>query len=310
MEKLTVVVSVFNEERNIGPFWNELYAVLCQLDVFTQVIFVNDGSSDQSQQNLLEIKNDQQLSHQTIQIIKLSKNFGHEAAMIAGIDYAEGDVVICMDADLQHPPKKIVDILQKHNEGYDIVMMKQKRQSKSLKSILSSYFYSILNKIADISFEKDSSDFFSISGNVATVLKENFRERNRFIRGYIQMVGFSKTSLSFIAEQRMHGESNYSIKKLFSLALIALFSFSIRPLYFSLVTALLFILFSASISIYSIYQFFFSETPPPGYTSIIVFASIAFAFLFANIFFLSIYIGKNNQEILNRPIYIVESYEK
>ena len=204
MEKLvSVVVSVYNEEKALRQFYEETAQVLKELSWSYELIFVNDGSADNSLAILKELaERDKQ-----VRVISFSRNFGHEAAMIAGLDHSRGDGIICMDADLQHPPQCIPQILEKFEEGYEVInMVRTKNDSAGwLKNITSSGFYWLINHISDVHFEPNASDFFAVSRHVAQVLKENYREKVRFLRGYVQNVGFKKTSIRIEAAATVSG---------------------------------------------------------------------------------------------------------
>ena len=194
--KLSVVVSVYNEEKALREFYKETNKILEQIKKSGwehELIFVNDGSADNSLSILEEIAHEDH----DVKLISFSRNFGHEAAMIAGIDYSTGDGIICMDADLQHPPECIPEIIEKFNDGYEVINMvrTQNKSAGLVKNITSSGFYWLINHISDVHFEPNASDFFAISRHVAQVLKDNYREKVRFLRGYVQNVGFKKTNI-------------------------------------------------------------------------------------------------------------------
>ncbi|MEM9917824.1 MAG: glycosyltransferase family 2 protein [Bacteroidota bacterium] len=307
--KISIVVSVYNEEQVLPLFWQELSACLQPLSSQFEVFFVNDGSADKSQQIINEIVASAAGSEIAVNSLEFSRNFGHEAAMIAGIDHASGDAIICLDADLQHPPSKIGEMIAKFEQGNDIIMMHReiREDQKGLKKYFSALFYRILNTTSEFSFEAAASDFFLISQTIAKLLQQHYREQNRFIRGLIQIVGFNKCTLHYKAQSRQAGDSSYSFRKLFSLAFVAFTSFSIRPLQISIFVALLFILFSTVVTIYSIWVYFFGETPPSGYTTLVVFISICFTILYSLLAILSIYIGYLFREIKQRPLYVIRN---
>ena len=231
LRKLSVVVSVYNEEKALREFYKETNKILEQIKKSGwehELIFVNDGSSDNSLSILEELAKEDH----DVKLISFSRNFGHEAAMIAGIDHSTGDGIICMDADLQHPPECIPQIIEKFSAGYEVInMVRTKNKSAGLvKNITSSGFYWLINHISDVHFEPNASDFFAISSHVAQVLKDNYREKVRFLRGYVQNVGFKKTNIEYEARARVAGESKYSIKKLFIFSINTILCFSNMPL--------------------------------------------------------------------------------
>ncbi len=312
-KKVSIVVSIYNEQDGLANFWKTLRGVLQALpDHNFEVLWVNDGSVDGSQHIVdkeILSKQDANISHCAMEF---SKNYGHEAAMIAGIDVATGNSIICLDADLQHPPSMIPEILAEQHQAYDIILMSRSARAdhSKMKQWMSRRFYKLLNHMSVFEFEENSSDFFCISARVADILRNNFRERNRFLRGYIQAIGFPKITLEYKADARKFGESNYSYRSLFQLTLNALFSFSNKPLRLSLVISVVFILFTILIGGVTLYTYFFGEKPPSGYTTIVLFQSVAFSILFLLVAILSVYFGKNLEETRQRPIYLIKNLKR
>ena len=209
MKKLSVVVSVYNEVQVIELFYQELSRVLRELDCASETIYVNDGSTDGSFEKLELLT----VLDKNVKLISFARNFGHEAAMIAGLDYSVGDCIICMDADLQHPVDLIFEIVKKFEEGYEVITMKrtQNKETGFLKTLISDGFYKVQNLISDEHFEENVSDFFAISKKTAYVLKTQYREKVRFLRGHIQNMDYRRTSISYEAGERAAGTSKYSI---------------------------------------------------------------------------------------------------
>ena len=223
-KKISVVVSVYNEELSLNQFYKTTVSVLDKCVWDYELIFVNDGSQDGS----IELLKGFAKENAKVKVVDFSRNFGHEAAMIAGIDHAQGDGVVCMDADLQHPPACIPDIIAKFEDGYEVISMIRTKNADAgiIKRITSGAFYKVLNLMSPVKFENNSSDFFAISKNVAGVLRKDYREKIRYLRGYVQSVGFRKTTLEFEAQKREAGESKYSIRKLLHFSINALCSLS------------------------------------------------------------------------------------
>ena len=298
---LSIIVSVYNEEDGLLTFIDVLDKETSAID--KEIIFVNDGSVDDSLEVLKKIK----VQYNNIRIINFSRNFGHEAAMLAGIDEAKGEYMVCLDADLQHPPKKIHEMLSKAQEGLDIVTAKRTSRDDGgfVKKILSKLFYKFLNKISPIEFEQNASDFFLISKRVQRILKKEYRERTRFLRGFIQSVGFKKGYVEYAAEKRFAGESNYNLFVLMKLSINAIVAFSKQPLYLGIYLGGIFGIFSILVSIYSIVMKVIGNTPP-GYTTLVVIISLLFSIQFLIIGIIGIYIGFLFEEQKKRPIYIVD----
>ena len=226
-KKISAVVSVYNEELSLRHFYQVTSEILEKCAWDYEIVFVNDGSQDKSMEILTEFAQ----ANEKVKVVNFARNFGHEAAMIAGIDHAGGDGIVCMDADLQHPPESIPAIIEKFEEGYEVIsMIRTKNEGAGvIKKITSAAFYRVLNMMSPVKFENNSSDFFAISKNVAEVLRQDYREKVRYLRGYVQSVGFKKTTLEFEARDREAGESKYSIRKLMHFSINALCSFSDLP---------------------------------------------------------------------------------
>lgn len=210
IEKVSLVVSVYNEEAVLVKFYKEALPYLKNTGKKYEILFVNDGSIDSSRQ----ILNDIAAGDKNVKVLHFSRNFGHEAAMIAGIDYADADALICMDADLQHPPSCIPMMIEKFDGGYDIISMIRtgNKSAGIIKNIASNGFYTVINILSDTKIEKSASDFFGISKRAAEILKKSYREKVRFLRGFVQNLGFNKTTLKYEAGIRAAGKSKYSIK--------------------------------------------------------------------------------------------------
>lgn len=303
MKKISIVVSVYNEELVIGDFYEETKNILDNIIWDYEIIFVNDGSSDNSLKKLLNLS----IKDNKVKLINFSRNFGHEAAMIAGIDYCSGDGVVCMDADLQHPPEYIPKIIDKFNEGFEIInLVRTKNKDAGLiKNITSKAFYKILNMISPVKFEANASDFFAITRNAADVLKNEYRERMRFLRGFVQIIGFNKTTIDYEAKDRKAGKSKYNIKKLMKFSVNALLSFSDLPLKLGIFSGAIVTMIGILLMIYTIYVKIVYNAPS-GYSTIIVVMCFMFSLLFLIVGIIGEYIAIIFAEIKNRPIYIVK----
>ncbi len=306
---ISIVISLYNEEDAVFGSWLGLKNELTKLKgLCFELIWVNDGSNDQTQQIIDEkvIKNTtHNIDHCTIEF---SKNFGHEAAMIAGIDHAKGKAIICMDADGQHPPSELPKMIASFLSGTDYVLMERTRREDNgfLKELCSALFYKTINKLSSVKFRHSASDFFLVSRQVAENLKSHYREQNRFIRGYIQSIGFCCEVFPFEAPGRVNGKSHYSYVQLMKLALGTIFAFSNKPLRISILFSVLFIVFTLLFGAYTLYMFVYGNSPPSGYTSIILLLTFSFSMLFLTITILSLYFEKAIQEMRHRPIYIIK----
>ena len=301
---ISVVVSVYNEEKALEDFFRETSRVLEETGWDWELIFVNDGSADASLFVLKRLA----AQDKRVKLVSFSRNFGHEAAMIAGMDFSSGEVVVCMDADLQHPPACIPEILKRREEGYEVISMvrTKNRTAGLIKNITSSGFYWLINHISDVHFEPNASDFFAVSRRVARVMRENYRERVRFLRGYVQNVGFKRTTIEYEAGVRVAGESKYSLKKLFAFSINTILCFSNMPLKLGIYTGIFSALLGVAVMVYTLFT---RQGAPSGYATIVVLLCFMFAMMFVLIGIIGEYIAILFTELKDRPIYIVEETE-
>lgn len=302
-KKISIIVSVYNEEEVLFEFYRETIKVLLLIDNPYEIIFVNDGSVDGSRGILFKIAKDDV----NVKVVHFSRNFGHEAAMIAGIDNASGDYLVCMDADLQHPPTLLPEMLKKFESGYDIINMVRtvNKSAGIIKNITSSMFYKVINRLSDIHLVSNASDFFGISKRVADVLRNNYREKTRFLRGYVQNVGFNTVNIEYEARKRYAGESKYSIKKLFRFSMNTIMTFSNLPLKLGIYAGSMAAFLAIIMMIYTIVSFIRVGTPS-GYATTICLICFMFSVLFFIVGIIGEYLGLILSEIKDRPIYIVE----
>ena len=305
MEKtktLSVVVSVYNEEAALEEFYKTAEPIFKDLPWNYELVFVNDGSQDGSAGILARFA----AENPRVRVIEFSRNFGHEAAMIAGIDLSRGDGIVCMDADLQHPPELARDIVAKFEEGYEVISMVRTENHTAglLKNITSAGFYWFINKISDVELLENASDFFAVSKNAAEVLRTSYREKVRFLRGYVQSIGFRKTVITYAAQPRVAGESKYSIRKLMRFSINTIMCFSNLPLKLGIYSGLFVGFLGLLLMIYTIWSRACGGTPS-GYATIVVALCFMFAMLFVVVGIIGEYISILFTELKDRPIYIV-----
>ena len=302
-KKISIIVSVYNEEEVLFEFYRETIKVLLLIDNPYEIIFVNDGSTDGSRSTLFKLSRDDE----NVKVIHFSRNFGHEAAMIAGIDYASGDYIVCMDSDLQHPPTLLPEIIRKFDSGFDIINMvrTENKSAGILKNITSAGFYKVINKVSDMKLVSNASDFFGISKRVANILRNNYREKTRFLRGYVQNVGFNTTNIEYEARKRYAGESKYSIKKLFRFSMNTIMTFSNLPLKLGMYAGGMAAFLAIIMMIYTVVSFLRVGTPS-GYATIICLICFMFSVLFFIVGIIGEYLGLILAEQKDRPLYIVE----
>lgn len=301
---LSVVVSVYNEEQALPLFYQTTRPILETLSWDYELIFVNDGSRDESLGVLRQLASE----NPRVKVIAFSKNFGHEAAMIAGLDYAKGDAVVCMDADLQHPPECLPEIIRKIEDGCGVIsMVRTKNASAGLvKNITSAAFYKLINTLSDVKFEPNASDFFAVSRPAADVLRANYREKVRFLRGYVQNIGFHKATIEYEAHDRVAGESKYSIRKLFVFSVNTIMCFSNLPLKLGIYAGIFAALLGVAVMVYTLCT---RQGAPSGYATIVILNCFMFAILFVIVGIIGEYIAILFSELKDRPIYIVEETE-
>ena len=301
-KKLSVVVSCYNEELALRQFYAETSKVLKSLSWDYELIFVNDGSQDGS----IEILKELAAGDEKVKVVDFSRNFGHEAAMIAGMDYSSGDGIVCMDADLQHPPECLPGIIAKLDEGYDVInMVRTKNESAGwFKNFAGAAIYRLINILSDVKFEPNASDFFAVSKKAAKVLKTNYREKVRFLRGYVQNIGFRRTTIEYEARNRVAGESKYSIKKLITFSMNTIMCFSNLPLKLGIYAGGFAGVLGIIMMIYTIWSWAEVGTPS-GYATTIVLICFMFAILFLIVGIIGNYIAILFAELKDRPIYIV-----
>ena len=301
-KRISVVIPVFNEAGNILKVIERLTCVFEGIQHDFELIFVDDGSSDTTASVLKDLHN----LNPYIHYIELSKNFGHQNALKAGIDAADGDCVISMDGDLQHPPELLPQLIARWEDGYDIVYTRRKCSEKNslYKNATSNMFYKLVNKMSEVKLEQGTADFRLIDRKVANVLLQ-FNEIDPFIRGIIKWVGFSQYAIDYIPEARFAGKSKYSLKKMLKLALQGITSFSIRPLYTAVVMGFCFAGLSLLYLPYVLYSIY-SGHAISGWASIIM-TIVFFGGLQIMIMgIIGIYVGKIFLQTKLRPNYIVK----
>jgi dolichol-phosphate mannosyltransferase len=300
--KLEIILPAHNEEGNIRPIYDAILQVLRATNYRYTILFVDDGSTDDTLSRIKELANEDS----KVKYIELSRNFGHQNAIKAGLDSTNADVVVMMDCDLQHPPSLLNELLNKYEQGYDIVrtIRIENETAGFLKRKASNLFYQFLNQLSDITLEQGSADFRLISGKAIDYLRA-FNEYDLFYRGLVKWIGFKQISLAYQPEQRLSGETKYSIKKMISFGLKGFTSFSTKPLYFAAYLGMIFSLLS-TLSIPYIIHAFYTGSQVPGWASVI--AAIVF-FGGLNLMILGIigvYLSKLFTQSKSRPHYIIK----
>lgn len=305
-KSISIVVSAYNEEGNVEALYKELKTVLGQVILDkSEIIFVDDGSSDKTHEKCRAL----QKKDHDVKIVHLKRNFGHEIAMTAGMDYASGDAVIFMDADLQHPPVYIKQMVEEWQNGSDIVLTRRvdNADTSLFYKFCAKSFYKILNLLSDTKIPEKTPDFRLIDRKYIDFLK-NFNEQDRLFRGLLSwiMPNDKVKVIDFSAPERLSGESKYNFRKSLQLALNSIVQFSVKPLRFSTYLGLFTAFISGLLGLYVIGEHFVMHRPTPGYatimTTIIFIGSVQLIVLGI----IGEYIGKIHMEVKKRPLYMAD----
>ena len=300
---LDIIVSVYNEAASLPAFHAEatrLVAHLAAEGTDATIVYVNDGSIDESPGLL-----DRFAAGQGVRVLHLSRNFGHEAAMLAGLDDCDAEHAVFLDADLQHPPEVVRRAVAVARAGHDVVLMRREAAPGSgLRRACNAAFYRGLTVISALPLDPDASDFFLVGRPVIEVLQREIRERTRFLRGLVQWVGFRRAVLSYTAAPRTAGRSKYHLGRLFGLARDATLAFSTAPLRVAFIAAISMLLVCLATAVYSLGGWWLGN-PPSGYTTIMLFSTAVAAAQFGLLGILGEYVGQLVDEAKGRPVYIV-----
>ncbi len=300
---LSIISPVYNEEAVIEIFLQTISPILEKTKMAYEIIFINDGSTDNTLEKLLSLKP----GYPFIRIINLSRNFGKEAALTAGIEHAKGDAVIPIDADLQHPPQTILEFIKKWQEGYDVVVGKRLTRTGEhpLKKLSAKLFYKTINALSETKIPADVGDFRLMDKKVIEALKQ-LPENQRFMKGLFEWVGFKTAVVEYYQNERAAGESTFNGWSLWKFAMDGLTSFSTIPLRVWFYIGLAISSFSLLVGIYIIIKTIIFGIDTPGYASTMVMILFFGGIQLLGIGVLGKYIGRMYQETKRRPVYIIE----
>ncbi|ELR96929.1 glycosyltransferase family 2 protein [Gloeocapsa sp. PCC 73106] len=303
--ELSIVIPMYNEELNLDSLFERLLRVISQLDSTYEIICINDGSKDNTLERLVQYHH----QYPEIKIINLSRNFGKEIALSAGIDYATGDAVIPIDADLQDPPELIGLLLDKWREGYDVVYAtRSSRQGETwLKRFTAKGFYQTLSKLSFISIPSNTGDFRLLDRRVVEALKK-MPERTRFMKGLFAWVGFKQTAIFFERHPRNGGKTTWNYWRLWNLAIEGITSFSSVPLKIWSYLGLLISCFSFIYASFLIIRTLILGIDVPGYASIIVAILFLGGIQLISLGIIGEYLSRVYEEVKQRPLYLVRDY--
>lgn len=300
---VSVILPAYNEAENIPKISAAIEDVFKSLPYKFEIIIVADGCTDGTIEAIEQLIK----TNQSIYYIEFSRNFGHQLALKAGMDYANGDCLISLDCDFQHPPEVIPQLLAKWELGYEVVYTIRKEDKKLplSKRVTSKLFYNTINKLSDVEIESGSADFRLLDQKVVKVIK-NFHENEPFLRGLIKWLGFKQISIDYYPNQRTYGKSKYSLKRMISFALQGVTSFSVRPLYGAIYLGFTFTILSILYFPYVLHAFH-SGKEVSGWASIIMTIVFFGGIQLTILGIIGIYVGKMFMQVKERPNYIIRS---
>lgn len=305
MKKISIVIPMYFEEEVAEECYTRTKKALEKLEKYEyEIVFVNDGSQDKTLEILEKIAS----QDKKIKVISFSRNFGHQAAVTAGLKYTTGDAVVIMDADMQDPPEVIEQMITLWEKGNEVIYAKRKIRKGETKFKLFSakMFYKILNELSDVEIPKDTGDFRLADRKVIDVIN-SLPEHNKFLRGLFSWIGFKQVPLEYERKERVAGKTKYPLKKMLKLAADGIMSFSTKPLKILGVLGIISVIISICILIYSLFSYAFNLNQlTPGWTSIMVTVTFLGGMQLLSIWIMSEYIGRIYDEAKNRPEYIIE----
>lgn len=301
---ISIVIPIYNEEPNIAPLYERVCAVMDSSGYAWELVTVNDGSRDASLALLTELAS----RDERVKVVNFARNFGHQLAVTAGMDYAHGDAVVLMDADLQDPPEVVLEMIERWEAGYHVVYgVRAQRKGESLfKRLTAGLFYRTISRITNIDIPLDTGDFRLMDAKVVAILRQ-MREHSRFVRGMTSWIGFKQTGVQYVREARHAGETKYPLSKMVKFAWDAVTSFSYFPLqlmiYASFVMGSLAILTIPVITVLRITQ---GDDFFGGQATTIVLLLLIGSFQMFFMFVLGQYVARIYDETRGRPLYIVD----
>lgn len=299
---LSLVLPIYNEEEVIPELHTRLQQFLAKLALPSEVLFVNDGSRDRSMELLREVARDEP----RYRILSFARNFGHQTAITAGVDYARGEAVVVMDADLQDPPEVVLEMVGKWRQGFDVVYgRRRKREGETwFKLVTARAFYRVFAAMIPIEVPLDTGDFRLMSRRVVVALRA-LRETHRFVRGMVAWIGFKQTEVLYDRPGRFAGETKYPLRKMIRFALDGITSFSILPLRFATYVGMLMIVASLGVIVWALAAKFLYHHVVEGWTGIIIAVAMFASVQLLMIGILGEYVGRIYEEVKRRPLYLV-----
>lgn len=299
---ISVIAPVYNEASNLEQVYDRLKEVLQRLNVGYEILFVNDGSKDNSMEVIRKLAG----KDKDVRFINFSRNFGHQIAVCAGLDFVKGDKVVIMDTDGQDPPELIEKLYLKSLDGFEVVYArrKQRKGENFFKKFTARWFYRIMRRITHIDIPLDTGDFRIIDKKVVEQLRR-MSEKQKFLRGQISWIGFNQTSVEFEREARLGGKTGYSVGKMIRLALDGITGFSNFPLRLATISGFVFALIGFGLILYTLYSRFIRSDYEPGWASQMITIVFIGGIQLIGIGIIGEYISRISDNVRNRPLYII-----
>lgn len=300
---ISIILPIFNEENNIQPVYDRLIKSLEQTAENFELLYVNDGSRDRSLELIVELSR----KDQRVKYLSFSRNFGHQVAISAGVDYCSGDKVVFIDADGQDPPELIPEMLNKLKEGFEVVYARRtaRKGESAMKLLTAKWFYRILGSITQINIPMDTGDFRMIGPRATSVLR-NMPEQNKFFRGQIAWMGFRQTHIDYERDERLSGKTGYSYARMIRFALDGITSFSDVPLKLATIGGFFCAGIGFLLILYTLYARYVTQVYQPGWASLMITIVFLGGIQLIGIGIIGEYISRINQNVRQRPLYIVE----
>ncbi|AXI28994.1 MULTISPECIES: glycosyltransferase family 2 protein [Priestia] len=305
--KYSIVVPVYNEEEVIHETYRRLTEVMRSTKEAYELLFVNDGSRDRTAEIIKEYSE----QDPAVVLLDFARNFGHQIAITAGMDYARGEAVVVIDADLQDPPELILEMIEKWKQGFDVVYAKRtKRKGETyFKKQTAAMFYRFLRAMTDIDIPLDTGDFRLLDRKVCNQMN-SIQEKNRFVRGLVSWVGFKQIAVEYERDERLAGESKYPLKKMLKLSMDGITSFSYKPLKLASYAGVTLSGIGFIYLFVVLYLKLFTDSTITGWSSLIVIQLFFSGIILIILGMIGEYIGRIYDETKNRPLYIVrEKYQ-
>jgi polyisoprenyl-phosphate glycosyltransferase len=301
---ISVIIPIYNEEKIIPELFDRLKKTLCVISEAFEVIFINDGSSDNSLAELLKLSQ----ADKRVFYINFSRNFGHQIAVTAGLDFCRGKATVLIDGDLQDPPELITDLYNKMKEGYEVVYAQRKRREGEsvFKKLTAKIFYRIMHKYTSVHIPVDTGDFRIMDRKIVDYLKK-MPEQSKFIRGQVAWLGFRQTSVLYTRDKRKHGSTSYTLGKMIYFAMNGITGFSDIPIRLVTSAGTIISLIAFVIILWAVFVHFVEHRTITGWTSLMVSTMFIGGIQLFSIGIIGEYIGRINRNVLNRPLYIIDN---